>query len=72
MTKRKPASGRLGTKRQCLVCGAKYYDLGREPPVCSRCGARAGPRRAREEAGAQPADKEAVAGAQRPVTPPRP
>src|SRR5208337_5660109 len=30
---------RLGTKRQCPACGAKYYDLGRKPPTCSRCGA---------------------------------
>ncbi len=38
--------GRLGTKRQCLACGAKYYDLGRKPPTCSRCGAKAEPMRA--------------------------
>ena len=37
--------GRLGTKRQCLACGAKYYDLGRKPPTCSRCGAKAEPER---------------------------
>ena len=45
MTKKTPASSRLGTKRQCLACGAKYYDLGRKPPVCSRCGASAEPKR---------------------------
>ncbi len=37
--------GRLGTKRRCLACGAKYYDLGRKPPTCSRCGAKAEPER---------------------------
>ncbi len=42
MAKKRPAAGRLGTKRQCLACGAKYYDLGRAPPTCSRCGAEAG------------------------------
>ena len=42
MAKKKAAAGRLGTKRQCLACGAKYYDLGRSPPTCSRCGAEAG------------------------------
>ncbi len=43
---RKPLPpGRLGTKRQCLACGAKYYDLGRKPPTCSRCGAKAEPER---------------------------
>ncbi len=45
LTKNTAASGRLGTKRQCLACGAKYYDLGRKPPVCSRCGASAEPKR---------------------------
>ncbi|MFZ4789059.1 MAG: TIGR02300 family protein [Beijerinckiaceae bacterium] len=28
----------LGTKRQCLSCGSKYYDLGKDPAVCPRCG----------------------------------
>jgi len=41
LAKNKPAFGRLGAKRQCLACGAKYYDLGRKPAVCSRCGAKA-------------------------------
>jgi exodeoxyribonuclease-5 len=40
LSKSKRGLSRLGTKRQCLACGAKYYDLGRKPPVCSRCGAR--------------------------------
>ncbi len=31
--------GKLGTKRQCLACGAKFYDLGKRPATCSRCGA---------------------------------
>jgi len=30
---------KLGTKRQCQSCGAKFYDLGKRPVVCSRCGA---------------------------------
>ena len=45
MSNPKLTSGRLGTKRQCLACGAKYYDLGRKPPTCSRCGAKAEPGR---------------------------
>jgi exodeoxyribonuclease-5 len=57
LTKSKLASGRLGTKRQCLACGAKYYDLGRKPPVCSRCGAKAEPRRVADKA-PPPTDKE--------------
>jgi uncharacterized protein (TIGR02300 family) len=28
----------LGIKRQCQNCGAKFYDLGRSPPVCPKCG----------------------------------
>ena len=55
LTKKTLALSRLGTKRQCLACGAKYYDLGRKPPVCSRCGASAEPKRASELAKAQPA-----------------
>ena len=30
---------KLGTKRQCQACGAKFYDLGKRPVVCARCGA---------------------------------
>ena len=29
----------LGLKRQCMSCGAKFYDLGRDPIVCPKCGA---------------------------------
>ncbi len=53
------AVGRLGTKRQCLACGAKFYDLDRKPPICSRCGAKVEPRKAKPsaEAGqAKPSD----------------
>ena len=56
LTKTKLALGRLGTKRQCLACGAKYYDLNRKPPVCSRCGATAEPKRASRAAGAPTGD----------------
>ncbi|MBU2533696.1 MAG: TIGR02300 family protein [Alphaproteobacteria bacterium] len=27
-----------GTKRQCLYCGTKFYDLNREPILCPNCG----------------------------------
>jgi exodeoxyribonuclease-5 len=46
------AVGRLGTKRQCLACGAKFYDLGRKPPTCSRCGAKVDARARKTAAGA--------------------
>jgi uncharacterized protein (TIGR02300 family) len=28
----------LGTKRLCPNCGARYYDLNKQPVVCPRCG----------------------------------
>ncbi|GEP06230.1 TIGR02300 family protein [Methylobacterium oxalidis] len=28
----------LGIKRQCMSCGAKFYDLDRDPAVCPKCG----------------------------------
>ena len=30
----------LGTKRVCPNCGARYYDLNRNPILCPRCGTR--------------------------------
>lgn len=27
-----------GTKRVCQNCSSRYYDLGRESPVCPKCG----------------------------------
>ena len=32
------AKTELGTKRICPNCGAKYYDLNRNPIICPRCG----------------------------------
>ncbi|MEM0908425.1 MAG: TIGR02300 family protein [Pseudomonadota bacterium] len=29
----------LGIKRLCPNCGAKYYDLNRDPAICPMCGA---------------------------------
>ena len=51
-----------GVKRTCLSCGARFYDLQREPIVCPACGAsvdaaaQSKPRRAR----ATPATKVAA------------
>lgn len=28
----------LGTKRVCVACGARFYDLSKTPPVCPKCG----------------------------------
>jgi uncharacterized protein (TIGR02300 family) len=32
------ASLERGTKRQCLYCGTKFYDLNRDPVLCPSCG----------------------------------
>ncbi len=32
------AKPELGSKRQCQNCGAKFFDLNREPIVCPKCG----------------------------------
>jgi uncharacterized protein (TIGR02300 family) len=32
------AKPELGGKRQCQNCGAKFFDLNREPIVCPKCG----------------------------------
>lgn len=32
------AKPELGTKRLCGSCGAKFYDLGKDPIVCPKCG----------------------------------
>jgi uncharacterized protein (TIGR02300 family) len=62
----------LGIKRLCPNCGARYYDLNRDPIVCPRCGteyeapaagpaAKARPQAARPEAAEDEAETEAVA-----------
>lgn len=32
------AKPELGMKRQCQNCGAKFFDLGRDPILCPKCG----------------------------------
>ncbi len=32
------ASLERGTKRQCLYCGTKFYDLNKDPILCPNCG----------------------------------
>lgn len=31
------AKPELGTKRQCQSCGAKFYDLNKDPIICPKC-----------------------------------
>jgi uncharacterized protein (TIGR02300 family) len=28
----------LGTKRVCVACGARFYDLTKSPAICPKCG----------------------------------
>ncbi len=32
------AKPELGAKRQCQACGAKFFDLNKDPIVCPKCG----------------------------------
>jgi uncharacterized protein (TIGR02300 family) len=32
------AKPELGTKRVCVACGARFYDLTRAPAICPKCG----------------------------------
>ena len=31
------AKPQLGTKRTCVACGARFYDLGKSPAICPKC-----------------------------------
>jgi uncharacterized protein (TIGR02300 family) len=58
------AKSEWGLKRTCLNCGARFYDLQREPIVCPSCGAAvdaAGPAKQRRTRAAAPAARAAVA-----------
>ena len=33
------AKPELGAKRQCHSCGAKFFDLNKDPIICPKCGA---------------------------------
>src|SRR3984957_5632381 len=66
LAKKTTALNRLGPTRQCRTCDAKYYDLTRKPPICSRCGASAEPRQASGHAKERLAAQEAAAGTQSP------
>ncbi len=32
------AKPELGTKRICVACSTRFYDLGRSPAICPKCG----------------------------------
>jgi uncharacterized protein (TIGR02300 family) len=52
------AKPELGIKRICPNCGAKYYDLNRDPIVCPRCGTHFEVANTRVRAQAAPAPEE--------------
>lgn len=52
------AKPELGTKRQCQNCGAKFFDLNKDPIVCPKCGT-VFQGAARPRAAAKPEEEEA-------------
>lgn len=46
-----------GTKRTCQSCDAKFYDLGKSPIVCPKCGAIFDPEAVLKTRRGRPADK---------------
>ena len=54
------AKPELGVKRQCLACGAKFFDLNKDPIVCPKCGTvfQGAPARARAPAKEEEEDAE--------------
>jgi uncharacterized protein (TIGR02300 family) len=53
----------LGTKRQCQNCGAKFFDLNKDPIICPKCGTtfQGATARARPAAKPEEEDTEVVA-----------
>ena len=49
-----------GTKRICPNCGARYYDLQKDPPVCPSCGRTFDPEALLKSRRARPAPVEEV------------
>ena len=37
VVRRSMAKPELGTKRVCVSCGAKFYDLTKQPAICPKC-----------------------------------
>jgi uncharacterized protein (TIGR02300 family) len=62
------AKPELGIKRQCANCGAKFYDLGKSPIICPKCGTMlevtAAPARRQAAAKAAPVEEQEAAPAE--------
>ncbi|MBW4024592.1 MAG: TIGR02300 family protein [Proteobacteria bacterium] len=41
----------LGTKRTCVSCGTRFYDLGKATPACPKCGTEQPPEQPRLKRG---------------------
>ncbi len=41
------AKPELGEKHSCVSCGARFFDLGRDPAICPKCGAEQPPEQPR-------------------------
>jgi uncharacterized protein (TIGR02300 family) len=59
------AKAALGQKRVCLHCGARFYDLGKQPIVCPSCGTTFEPEAFVRTRRTRPAPVEAVKAAPR-------
>lgn len=46
----------LGTKRTCVSCGTRFYDLGNATPNCPKCGTEQPPEQPRLKRGGPPVD----------------
>ncbi len=53
------AKPELGTKRQCQNCGAKFFDLNKDPIICPKCGTVFQGATARARPTAKPEEEEA-------------
>jgi uncharacterized protein (TIGR02300 family) len=53
------AKPELGTKHQCQNCGAKFFDLNKDPIVCPKCGTVFQGAAARARPAAKPEEEEA-------------
>ena len=61
------AKPELGMKRHCLSCGAKFYDLNRDPILCPKCGAQFQVQQLARRAEAAKADEDDEVAAAAPV-----
>jgi uncharacterized protein (TIGR02300 family) len=54
------AKPELGLKRICVACGAKFYDLMKQPAVCPKCGTEQPLEQPRPRRGGNPMEEKRV------------